>query len=68
MNNYEEGKLKLLHRLSHWLGCNSEFLDTYCKGNEVWTCNRCNDCGQARAERKLMDLQDFIQVARLNSK
>jgi hypothetical protein len=60
--------VKILHQLSHWLGSNSEFLDTYAVGDEVWTCRRCNDCGQARDAHKVMELQDFLRVARLNSK
>ena len=47
-------KISVLHKLSHWLGLNSEFRDTYAKEDEIWTCERCNRCGRARNERQVI--------------
>ena len=46
-------KVSILHKLAHWLGVNSEFRDTYAKEEEIWTCERCNQCGKARNERQV---------------
>jgi hypothetical protein len=62
MANLTKNKISFWHRLAHWFGFVTEFLDVYCKEDDdyVYMCHRCTDCNGARDEHVIGTKELFL--------